>query len=54
MARRCCRDPGIAHQLADPAERADQLGRLDREEDRLGIGRGGEAADRLDIFLRDE
>ena len=41
-------------QLADAAQRAHQLGRLDREQDRLGVGRGRELADRLDIFLGDE
>src|SRR5690606_2962478 len=44
----------LARQLADAAERADQLRRLHREEYRLGIGRGGELADRLGVFLGDE
>ena len=37
-----------------PPKRADQLRGLDREEDGLGVGRGREHADRLDIFLGDE
>ena len=41
-------------QFADSAERSHQLGRLDREQDGLGVGRGGELADRFDIFLGDE
>jgi hypothetical protein len=44
----------MAGELADPAQRADQLRRLDREEDGLGVGRGRELADRVDIFLGDE
>src|SRR5690606_12210473 len=44
----------LARQLADPAERADQLGRLDRKQDRLGVRAGGELADRLGVFLGDE
>jgi hypothetical protein len=45
---------GGAGQFADAAQRADQLRRLDREQDGLGVGRGRELADRLGIFLRDE
>src|SRR3546814_702287 len=44
----------VARELADPAQSADQLGRLDREQDRLAVRAGRELADRLDIFLRDE
>ncbi|PAV66231.1 hypothetical protein WR25_24882 [Diploscapter pachys] len=40
--------------FADAAQRADQLRRFHREQDRLGVGAGRELADRLDIFLRDE
>ena len=45
---------GAPHQFTDPAERADELGRLDGKQDRLGIGTIGELADRLGIFLGDE
>src|SRR6185437_5591119 len=45
---------GFLRELADAAERPDQLGRLDREEDCLGVGRSCELSHRFDIFLRDE
>src|SRR3546814_1068309 len=44
----------VAREFADAAQRADQLRRLDREEDRLAVRAGRELAHRLDIFLRDE
>src|SRR3546814_2514706 len=44
----------ILGKFADPAQRADQLRRLDREEDRLAVRARRELAHRLDIFLRDE
>jgi hypothetical protein len=45
---------GLAHQFTDTAQRADELRRLDGEEDSLGIGAVGEFAERLGVFLRDE
>src|SRR3546814_13203517 len=44
----------ILRELADAAQRADELRCLDREEDGLAVRAGRELADRLDIFLRDE
>src|SRR3546814_15748134 len=44
----------IAREFADAAQRADQLRRLDREENGLAVRAGREQADRLDIFLGDE
>ena len=44
----------LARDLADAAERAEQRGRLERQEQDLLVGRGGELAERLDVFLRDE
>ena len=46
--------PAAAHEFADAAERTDELRRLDREQDRLGIGAVGKLAQRLGVFLRDE
>src|SRR3546814_18228757 len=44
----------ILRELADAAQRADELRCLDREEAGLAVRAGRELADRLDIFLRDE
>src|SRR5690606_13533103 len=41
-------------ELADAAQRTDQLRRFDREQDGLGVRAGRELADRLGVFLRDE
>src|SRR3546814_10545487 len=44
----------ILRELADAAQRADELRCLDREEDGLAVRAGRELADRLDLFLRSD
>src|SRR5690606_40103432 len=53
LLRRAGRDR-LAYELADAAQRTDQLRRFDREQDGLGVRAGRELADRLGVLLRDE